>query len=96
MRGRVSLNGLKHLRGPLAAGGHRRHGHQGVVRFGAFGIEAVGGQLGFGENSLCSTSMDSPGGMQGLSPAAPVLGSTTRKLRRGDLVLFDRNNGIQQ
>ena len=66
-----------------------RQGDQGVVRFGAFGVETLVGQIGFGESSLCPTSMDSPGGCQGLALAAPVLGSAVRKLRRGDLVFLD-------
>ena len=61
-----------------------RQGHQGMVRFGAFGVETLVGQIGFGESSLCPTNMDSPGGCQGMGPAAPVLGSAVRKLRRGD------------
>jgi Xaa-Pro aminopeptidase len=72
-----------------------RQGHQGVVRFSAFGVEAVVGQIGFGESSLCPTSMDSPGGMQGLTPAAPVLGSAARKLRRGDLVFLDTGCSLE-
>ncbi len=72
-----------------------RQGHQGVVRFGAFGVEAVVGQIGFGESSLCPTNMDSPGGLQGLGPAAPVLGSAVRKLRRGDLVFLDTGCSVE-
>jgi Xaa-Pro dipeptidase len=72
-----------------------RQGHQGVVRFGAFGVEALVGQIGFGESSLCPTSWDSPGGFQGLGPAAPVLGSPIRKLRRGDLVFLDTGCSVE-
>ncbi len=72
-----------------------RQGHQGVVRFGAFGVEALFGQVGFGENSLCPTSWDSPGGAQGLAPAAPVLGSALRRLCRGDLVFLDTGCSIE-
>jgi len=72
-----------------------RQGHQGLVRFGAFGVEAVVGQIGFGESSLCPTSWDSPGGFQGLGPGAPVLGSSHRSLRRGDLVYLDTGCSVE-
>jgi Xaa-Pro dipeptidase len=72
-----------------------RQGHQGVERFGAFGAEALVGQIGFGESSLCPTNMDSPGGCQGLGPAAPVLGSAIRRLHRGDLVFLDTGCSVE-
>ncbi len=64
-------------------------GHQGVVRFGQFNADIVVGQIGFGENSLYPTSFDGPGGCVGIGPAAPVLGSRDRWLRKGDLVFVD-------
>ncbi len=66
-----------------------RQGHQGVVRFGLFNADIVVGQMGFGENSLYPTSFDGPGGCVGIGPAAPVLGSRDRRLRKGDLVFVD-------
>jgi Xaa-Pro aminopeptidase len=72
-----------------------RQGHQGVVRFGCFGAEVAVGQIGFGESSLFPTSMDSPGGFVGTGPATPVLGSSLRKLRRGDLVFLDTGCGVE-
>ena len=72
-----------------------RHGHQGMVRFGGFGTEVVVGQIGFGESSLSPTSMDSPGGFLGIGPATPVLGSSARRLRRGDLVFLDTGCGVE-
>ena len=66
-----------------------REGHQGTVRFGMFGVDIVVGQLGFGANSIYPTSFDGPGGCLGMGPAAPVLGSRDRRLRRGDLVFVD-------
>jgi Xaa-Pro dipeptidase len=66
-----------------------REGHQGVVRFGMFGVDIAVGQLGFGENSIYPTSFDGPGGCLGICPAAPVLGSRERRLRKGDLVFVD-------
>lgn len=71
-----------------------REGHHGLARFAMFGAEIVLGQLGFGENSLCPTSFDGPGGCLGLEPAAPVLGSRDRTLRKGDLVFIDVGCGV--
>jgi Xaa-Pro aminopeptidase len=70
-------------------------GHHGMSRFGMFGTEIVLGQIGFGENSVYPTCFDGPGGCLGLSPAAPVLGSRDRKLRRGDLVFTDVGCGFE-
>lgn len=69
-------------------------GHHGLLRFGMFGTEGLIGQLGFGENSLCPTCFDGPGGNRGISPAVPLLGDRTRKLRKGDLVFVDTGFGI--
>ncbi|MGE5832457.1 MAG: M24 family metallopeptidase [Methanomicrobiales archaeon] len=69
-------------------------GHQGIVRFGSFNTEIEVGQVGFGKNSLYPTCFDGPGGCTGLSPAAPVLGSRKRKLKRGDLVFIDNACGV--
>ncbi|MGC9435244.1 MAG: M24 family metallopeptidase [Methanomicrobiales archaeon] len=70
-------------------------GHQGIVRFGAFGTEIIGGHLGFGESSLYPTMLDSPSGCRGIGPAAPVLGSSERMLERGDLVYIDYGCGVR-
>ena len=40
-------------------------------------------------NSIYPTSFDGPGGCLGMGPAAPVLGSRDRRLRKGDLVFVD-------
>lgn len=64
-------------------------GHHGVSRVSMFQIELVVGQVGFGTNSLYPTNFDGPGGMQGLHPAVPVLGSRERSLKKGDLVFVD-------
>lgn len=72
-----------------------REGHQGLVRFGMFGTEMVVGQIGFGESSVYPTSFDGAGGGVGMGPAAPVLGSRARKLRRGDLVFADIGCGVE-
>jgi Xaa-Pro aminopeptidase len=66
-----------------------RQGHQGIVRFGMFGVDIAVGQMGFGESSIYPTSFDGPGGCVGIGPAAPVLGSRDRRLRKGDLVFVD-------
>ena len=64
-------------------------GHHGIVRFGMFDSEVILGLIGFGESSIYPTYLDSPGGNAGLSPAVPLLGSRTRRLRAGDLVFVD-------
>jgi Xaa-Pro aminopeptidase len=66
-----------------------REGHQGTVRFGMFNVDIAVAQLGFGVNSIYPTSFDGPGGCVGICPAAPVLGSRDRKLKKGDLVFVD-------
>jgi Xaa-Pro aminopeptidase len=71
-----------------------REGHHGIVRFGRFNCEIVIGQIGFGESSIYPTCFDGPGGCYGMSPAAPVLGSRTRTLKRGDLVFIDNACGV--
>ena len=71
-----------------------REGHQGLVRFSMFGAECLLGQFTFGESALCPVSMDTPSGWVGLEPAAPVLGSRERTLRKGDLVCLDVGCGV--
>ncbi len=66
-----------------------REGHEGMVRFNQLNVDLAVGQLGFGENSLYPTSFNGPGGCRGMGPAAPVLGSRDRTLRKGDLVFVD-------
>jgi Xaa-Pro aminopeptidase len=72
-----------------------REGHQGTVRFGMFGVDLAVAQLAFGENSLYPTNFDGPAGCRGMSPAAPVLGSSERKLQDGDLVFVDAPYAIE-
>lgn len=69
-------------------------GHQGISRFAMFQMEMVIGQAGFGTNSLYPTSFNGPGGMIGQHPAIPIMGSRTRKLRKGDLVFVDIGYGV--
>ncbi len=69
-------------------------GYHGISRFSMFQTEIVTGQLGFGENSVYPTSFDGPGGMKGMGPAAPAIGSQERKLKKGDLVFVDVGFGM--
>ncbi|MGB9938092.1 MAG: M24 family metallopeptidase [Methanobacterium sp.] len=64
-------------------------GHDGLTRFGMFDTEIVVGHVGFGESSIYPTYFDGASGTYGLSPAAPVLGSRDRKLKKGDLIFID-------
>ena len=69
-------------------------GYHGVTRFGMFQAETVGGQSGFGENSMYPTSFDGPGGMKGMCPAVPIIGDRNRLLKKGDLVFIDIGYGV--
>jgi Xaa-Pro aminopeptidase len=69
-------------------------GHHGLSRFGMFQMEMVIGQIGFGENSIYPTNFDGPGGMLGLHPAVPILGSRERLLKKGDIVFADVGYGV--
>jgi len=72
-----------------------REGHHGIVRFGMFQTEIEVGQLGFGDSSIYPAAFDGPGGCRGIGPAAPVLGSQSRMLRKGDLVFIDNACGFE-
>jgi Xaa-Pro dipeptidase len=69
-------------------------GHQGIIRFGGFN-EMVLGQIGFGTSSICPICVDTPGGVSGMHPAVPQMGSRDRKLRKGDLVVIDIGCGYK-
>ncbi len=71
-----------------------REGHQGIVRFNMFDTEIVLGHLGFGDSSIYPSYFNGPGGCRGLGPAAPLLGSRERRLRKGDLVFIDNGCGV--
>jgi len=68
-------------------------GHHGVSRFSMFQMEMPVGQIGFGENSIYPTNFDGPGGMLGMCPAVPLIGSRSRTLKPGDLVFVDAGYG---
>lgn len=69
-------------------------GHHGLVRFRIFDTDMTLGYIGFGESSIYPTNFNGPGGNRGLSPAAPVLGSRERRLKKGDLVFIDIGCGV--
>lgn len=69
-------------------------GHHGVARFGMFDTEMAIGHIAFGESSLYPTSFNGPGGNYGMSAAVPLVGSRTRKLKKGDLVFIDIGFGV--
>jgi Xaa-Pro aminopeptidase len=52
------------------------------------------GYVAFSESGLNPTNFDGPGGTAGICPAAPVLGSNSRKLKKGDIVFVDFGIGI--
>ena len=69
-------------------------GYHGVSRFFKYQTEIIAGQIGFGENSLYPTNFDGPGGMKGMCPAVPIVGSRDRLLKKGDLVFIDIGFGM--
>ena len=71
-----------------------RFGHQGSSRFHIFQTEMIGGQYGFGINSLYPTSFDGPGGMRGAAAATPGVGDPKTKLEKGDMVFVDIGFGM--
>lgn len=70
-------------------------GHHGVSRFGMFDTEVLIGTICFGESSMYPTYFNGPGGILGLSPAVPLMGSRSRKLNKGDLVFIDIGCGVE-
>jgi Xaa-Pro dipeptidase len=71
-----------------------REGHQGIVRWGMFGAESILGHAAFGVSSIYPTSMNSPSGNYGMSPAVPMNGSPDRRLHIGDLIYIDTGCGV--
>ncbi|QNU65635.1 aminopeptidase P family protein [Ruminiclostridium herbifermentans] len=69
-------------------------GYHGVTRFYRYQTEMIAGQIGFGDSSLVETNFDSPGGMRGMCPAVPIIGSRDRILKKGDLVFIDIGFGM--
>jgi Xaa-Pro aminopeptidase len=72
-----------------------REGFQGIIRWGAYGAESILGHVSFGESSIYPTSMNSPSGAYGMSPAVPINGSRHRRLNWGDLVFIDTGCGVE-
>jgi len=71
-----------------------KEGHQGILRFGGFN-EMVLGEIGFGTSSICPVCVDTPGGVAGMHPSVPQMGSPERLLRKGDLVVIDIGCGYR-
>jgi Xaa-Pro dipeptidase len=71
-----------------------QEGHQGIIRFGMFN-EMLLGQIGFGTSSICPTCVNTPGGIYGMHPSSPQMGSPHRKLRKGELVVIDIGCGYK-
>ena len=69
-------------------------GYHGVTRFFRYQTEMIAGQIGFGDSSLVETNFDSPGGMRGMCPAVPIIGSRDRFLKKGDLIFIDIGFGM--
>ena len=69
-------------------------GHQILVRYHDYLTEDIFGRVGFGTNLLYASNSDTAVGGIGMSPAVPQIGSTGRKLQKGDLVLVDICFGV--
>ncbi|WP_292380792.1 M24 family metallopeptidase [Methanosarcina sp. UBA289] len=70
-------------------------GHDGLCRFGMFDTEMFLGNVCFGESSIYPSYFNGPGGIYGMSPAVPLIGSRDRKLKKGDLVFIDVGCGVE-
>jgi Xaa-Pro aminopeptidase len=68
-------------------------GHHGVTRMGSFNAELYLGNVCFGENGNYYNSFDGPGGIKGVAPAVPLLGSFDRKLKSDDILYVDSATG---
>jgi Xaa-Pro aminopeptidase len=64
-------------------------GCHGVCRVRSFGGELYLGQVCFGESALYPNPFNGPGGVRGLSPAAPFFASHERKLKETDIISAD-------
>lgn len=64
-------------------------GAMGISRFNQPVAEDVLGIASFSENSLRAAALDSPSGTVGTCIAMKSIGSSTRRLREGDIVLLD-------
>jgi Xaa-Pro aminopeptidase len=69
-------------------------GHQGVVRF-STANEMLLGQIAFGTSSLNPTFVNSAGGISGMHPSTPLMGSRMKQLQKGDLVFVDIGCGYR-
>lgn len=71
-----------------------KNGFQGVSRFTMRNVDSVLGHVSFGSGSLYPSAFNGASGTKGLTPAAPVLGSHDRHLKKGDLIYIDLGVGI--
>ena len=66
-----------------------RRGSMGISRFNQPLGEDVAGLVAFSENALHTTAFDGPGGTAGTCTAMQGIGSSTRTLRKNDLIFLD-------
>ncbi len=66
-----------------------QQGCHGVCRVRSFGGELYMGQVCFGESALYPNPFNGPGGVRGLSPAAPFFASHERRLKEVDIISAD-------
>ncbi len=70
-------------------------GAMGVSRFNSSSGEDVLGIASFGENTAAPSAMDTPSGTVGTSLAMKSIGSSERRLKKGELVLLDIPSGFR-
>jgi Xaa-Pro aminopeptidase len=71
-----------------------KNGFHGVSRFSMRNVDSLFGHVSFGESPLYPSSFNGASGINGLCPAAPVLGNRDRFLHSGDLIYIDIGTGI--
>lgn len=71
-----------------------RRGYMGVGRFAQAYGEGTAGVCSFGENAVAPGAFDSPSGSAGTCLAVKSVGSPTRRLAPGDLILLDISGGL--
>ena len=69
------------------------NGHHGLSRF--HSADTVLGHLSFADGPLYPSVFDGASGIAGLCPAVPILGSSDRFLRAGDLIYVDIGFGVE-
>lgn len=71
-----------------------RQGSMGICRYNQSMGEDAAGMAGFSESTLALLAFDGPDGCIGTCVSVQAMGSPTRYLKKGDLVMLDQGSGI--